>query len=160
MPVYLKLGSIKGNVTAKGHEDWINVDSFQFGVGRGISTPTGSSRDREASAPSLSEISIQKQMDQASPYLFNEGCVGSKGLKATFHFCKTSADKLETFLEIELENTLVSGYSVSSGGDGKPSENVTLNYTKYVMKYIPWKEDHAKDAPHPAGYDILQGVKV
>lgn len=160
MPVYMKLGSIKGNVTAKGHEDWINVESFQFGVGRAIATPTGSTKDREASAPSLSEVTIAKQMDQSSPYLFSEGCIGAKGLKATFHFCRTSSGKLETYLEMELENALVSGYSVSAAGEGKPTESVSISYTKILMKYIPWKEDHAKEAPHPAGYDLVAAGKV
>lgn len=158
MAIYLKLGNIKGSVTTKGHEEWLNVDSFQFGVARGISTPVGNAKNREASSPSISEITFSKEMDQSSPYLFNEGTVG-KGLKATFHFCRTAADKLETYLEVELENVLVSGYSVSSGGD-RPSESVSLNFTKIVMKYIPWKEDHAKEAPHPAGYNLIEAVKV
>lgn len=158
MAIYMKLGNIKGNVTTKGHEEWINVDSFQFGVARGISTPVGNTKNREASAPSLSEVTLSKEMDQSSPYLFNESCVG-KGLKAMFHFCRTAADKLETYLEVELENALVSNYSVSSGGE-RPVETVTLNFTKIVMKYVPWKEDHAKEAPHPAGYDLVGAGKV
>ena len=89
--IYLKLGNIKGSVTTKGHEEWINVQSFQFGVGRGISTPVGNSKNREASSPSISEVTFTKEMDQSSPYLFNEGCVG-KSLKAVFHFCRTAAD--------------------------------------------------------------------
>jgi type VI secretion system secreted protein Hcp len=155
----MKLGSIKGNETSKGHEEWIRLNSFQFGVGRGISTPVGSTKNREASAPSLSEITVTKEMDQSSPYLFNEGCVGVKGLKTQFHFCSTAGDKLETYLEVELENALISGYSVSSGGD-KPTESVSLNFTKIVIKYIPRKEDHAKEAPHPAGYDLMTATKV
>ncbi|HEX6864285.1 MAG TPA: type VI secretion system tube protein Hcp [Thermoanaerobaculia bacterium] len=158
MAIYLKLGNIKGNVTTKGHEEWIEVASFQFGVTRGVNTPVGHAKNREASAPSISEVTISKEMDQSSPYLFNESTVG-KGLKATFHFCRTAADKLETYLEVELENVLVSNYSVSSGGE-RPSESVSLNFTKVVMKYIPWKEDHAKEAPHPAGYDLLGATKV
>ena len=156
--IYLKFGSIKGSVTTKGHEEWLNVQSFQFGVARGIATPVGNAKNREASAPSLSEVTFTKEMDQSSPYLFNEGCVG-KGLKAVFHFCRTAGNQLETYLEVELENALVSNYSVSSGGD-RPSESISLNFTKILMKYIPWKEDHAKEAPHPAGYNLSEGVKV
>ena len=32
MPIYMKLGNIKGNVTTKGHEEWIEVGSFLFAV--------------------------------------------------------------------------------------------------------------------------------
>jgi type VI secretion system secreted protein Hcp len=155
----MKIGTIKGNETSKGHEEWIRVESFQFGVGRGISTPTGSTKNREASAPSMSEITVTKGMDQSSPYLFSESAIGVKGLKVQFHFVTTAGDKLETYLEIELDNTLISGYSISSGGE-RPAESISLNYTKFVMKYIPRKEDHAKEAPHPAGYDLVTATKV
>ena len=52
MPIYIQYGTLTGDVTAAGHEKWIEVNSFQWGVGRGISSPTGGSSDRESSAPS------------------------------------------------------------------------------------------------------------
>jgi type VI secretion system secreted protein Hcp len=59
MAAYLKYGtSIKGEGVAEGHkgsDGWVEVGSLQFGVGRGISTPVGSSSKREASAPNVSE---------------------------------------------------------------------------------------------------------
>ena len=62
MPIYMKYndGAVKGDVTAEGHEAWIECNSFQWGVGRGISSPTGASADRESSAPSVSEIVVTK----------------------------------------------------------------------------------------------------
>jgi hypothetical protein len=38
MPIFMHFEGIEGNVTAKGYEKWIEVNSFQFGSGRGIST--------------------------------------------------------------------------------------------------------------------------
>ncbi len=35
MPIYLKYDGIDGDVTAEGHEKWIELNSFQWGVGRG-----------------------------------------------------------------------------------------------------------------------------
>ena len=66
MPIFMHYDGIDGNVTAKGYEKWIEVQSFQFGSGRGISTPTGGSENREASAPSVSEVVVTKLMDKAS----------------------------------------------------------------------------------------------
>lgn len=40
--------------------------SVQWGVGRGISAPTGGSADRESSAPSVSEIAVKKPGAPAS----------------------------------------------------------------------------------------------
>src|SRR5262245_39469974 len=45
----------------------VPITSMQWGEGRGISTPTGGTR--EASMPSFSEVTITKMMDSASPQL-------------------------------------------------------------------------------------------
>jgi len=76
MPIYVQYGTIPGDVTATGHEKWIEVNSFQWGVGRGISSPTGGSSDREASAPSVSEIVVTKPTDIASVKLLDESLEG------------------------------------------------------------------------------------
>src|SRR5262249_52981798 len=78
MPIYMEYdgGSIAGDATAEGHEKWIELNSLQWGVGRGISSPTGGSADRESSAPSVSEIVVTKPTDIASVKLLNEALQG------------------------------------------------------------------------------------
>ncbi|HYM02686.1 MAG TPA: type VI secretion system tube protein Hcp, partial [Stellaceae bacterium] len=76
MPIYINYDGIKGDTTAEGHEKWIEVNSFQWGVGRGISSPTGGSADRESSAPSVSEIVVTKHTDTASIDLLSEALQG------------------------------------------------------------------------------------
>jgi type VI secretion system secreted protein Hcp len=67
MPIYIKLGDVKGGVTEGAtYNGWIEAGSLQFGVGRGISTPTGNASDREASAPSISEVTVSKNYDASS----------------------------------------------------------------------------------------------
>jgi type VI secretion system secreted protein Hcp len=157
MAIYLKIDGIDGDVTAEGHEKWINCESLSLGVARAIHTPTGSSQERESSAPSISEIVLTKVMDVSSAKLFQEACVGkSKAVK--IDLVKTG-DKLENYLEYTLTNCLISGYSVSSGGD-KPSESLSLNFTKIEMKYTPYDNEHNPQSPMPAGYDISLGKKL
>jgi type VI secretion system secreted protein Hcp len=135
----------------------INCEPLQWGVDRVIHTPMGSSQEREASAPSISEVTISKLMDVASAKLFQEACVGkSKAVK--IDLVKTG-EKLENYLEYTLTDCLISGYSVSSGGD-KPSESLSLNFTKIEMKYTPYDNKHQPQSPIPAGYDISLGKKL
>src|SRR5215203_763377 len=106
MPNYVKYGDIKGDVTADGHkgsDGWFEVNSFQWGVGRGISSPVGNSADREASAPSVSEITMSKAMDVASYRLLDEALQG-EGLLCEIHFCKTDKGVLETYVSYKLED--------------------------------------------------------
>src|SRR6185295_14966275 len=101
MAIYMKCAGIDGQVTAKGHEKWIELQSCQFGVGRGISSATGSDANREASAPSVSEIVVTKVTDATSPLFFQESLIG-KGKQITIEFVRTSADQLETYMTLTL----------------------------------------------------------
>jgi hypothetical protein len=60
MPIYMQYGSISGEVVSTGQLQWVEVNSFQWGVGRGLSSPTGGSAGRESSTPSVSEIVVKK----------------------------------------------------------------------------------------------------
>lgn len=135
MAIFVKFDGIDGDATEEGHKGWISVDSFQFGVGRGMSTPVGDAARRETSAPSVSEVTLSKRMDKASLKLWESSLVGNAGKKVTVDFTSTGdKGKLTVLAQYELTNCLVSGYSVSSGGDS-PSESVSLNFTKVMFKY-------------------------
>ncbi len=83
--MYMKVDGIDGNITAKGHEKWIEIYEFSYAVGRGISSSSpGNQSDREAGTPSFTEVSIRKAVDETSPKLFLEACIGkAKKLKFT-----------------------------------------------------------------------------
>ena len=161
MPIYIKYGDIKGDVTAEGHlgaDGWVEVNSFQFGVGRGIASPTGGGDDRESSAPSVSEIVVTKDMDKSS-FAWLEASLWGEGVAVVIDFCKTDKDKLETYCTYTLTDAMVSGYSVSSGGD-KPSESISMNFTKIEYKYTPMDKKNVGAAPLPTGWDISAAKKI
>ncbi|MEJ2643718.1 MAG: type VI secretion system tube protein Hcp [Gammaproteobacteria bacterium] len=155
--LYMKIEGIDGNVTTEGHEKWLELGSLQWGVGRAVSMSTGAGHERETSAPSISEISVTKTMDKASPKLFQEACSG-KAKKVQIHLVRTANDKLQTYMEYELENCLISGYSVSSGGD-LPSESLSLAFTKITMKFTHWDKGNKPGTPIAASYDLETAKK-
>lgn len=131
MSIYMQFGSkVKGSVTEANHVDWVELSSFQWGLGRGVSQVVGSSHDREVSAPSISEVVVTKNFDKASNSLF-QAAIGADDETCKIHFCRSDKGVIETFWEIELSNTLISGWSVSSGGD-RPSESISLNFSKII----------------------------
>ncbi len=135
MAIYMKYADKKGEVTAEGYKDWIEVHSFQWGVGRGISAGSGGASKREASAPSISEITMTKTMDSFSPLLLKEA-IGGKSEKVEVHLTQTdNSGKHIAYQKYILENTLVSGYSISCGGD-RPNESFSLNFSKFDSEYI------------------------
>ena len=161
MPIYIKYGDIKGDVSAEGHkgtDGWVEVNSFQFGIGRGISSPTGGASDRESSAPSVSEIVVTKPMDKSS-YRWMEEALWGEGQAVQIDFCKTDKDKLEVYTSYKLENAMISGYSVSSGGD-RPSESISINFTKILYEFFEMGVKNATGDTPKAGWDIAEAKKV
>jgi type VI secretion system secreted protein Hcp len=89
MSIYLHYDGIKGNATQGQHKDWININSFQWGVGRGISTAVGRAQNRETSEPSISEVVVSKELDAASAMLLQEAMIGKDGKTVKIDFCRT-----------------------------------------------------------------------
>jgi type VI secretion system secreted protein Hcp len=150
----MKYGSIKGAVTTEGFKDWIELTSFQWGAGRGIGTAARGSTSREHSEPNLSEVTVTKVGDVASPKLFLDAVAGELNNKVTIKFTTTTKNKVETFLTYELENTGLSHYSLSSSGD-MPMESLSLNFTKISKTFIGM-DPATKGNPETVGYDLTQ----
>lgn len=158
MAIYMKYKGVDGDATEDKHKKWITLSSCQWGVGRGISAPVGSTVQREASQPSISEITVSKSLDASSTKLLTESLIG-QGTDCQIDFCKTDKDQQSIYLTLTLENTMISGYSLSSGGD-KPSESVSLNFTKIEFKNFPMDSTGKVGAADPVGYDLALAKKV
>jgi type VI secretion system secreted protein Hcp len=152
--IYMKMEGVKGEVTAKDHEGWIEVTSAQVGLGRAISSPVGGKRD--ASLPSFSDVTITKPMDSASPPLFLESVLGKAGKQVDLHFTRSVEGQEIVYYTITLSDVLVSSFSQSSGGD-RPMESLSLNFTKFNMIYTPVDDKGGTGAPIPATYDLTTG---
>lgn len=154
--VYLKISSIKGDVIAQGFTGDIHLSSLQFGVGRGISSPTGGSTDREASVPTLSDLVITKQMDVSSS-VFVKDLLGGQSIPTAEIFLTNNVNGHQfTYTTITLSNVLISGYSTSSSGDN-PTENISLNYEKISTEFIPQNSNGSPGQPITSCWDIVQG---
>jgi type VI secretion system secreted protein Hcp len=152
MPIFMHFDGIDGNATATGYTGWIEVNSFQFGAGRGISTPTGGAENREASAASVSEVTVTKPMDKASPKLFEAALIGEAGKVVKIAMTRAGKELKELCI-YKFEETLVSGYSVSSGGD-TPTESLSLNFVKFEYSYTGSDAAGADAAKMKVGFDI------
>jgi len=133
--------AVNGESTVTKHEKWITCEAVQFGVGRSISS-VGGGGDREVSNPSFSEVTLTKNMDVASAELFMQATCGKSLGKAEIHFIQTggTAAKGQVYLTLELDEAVVSGYSMSSTGE-RPTESFSLNYTKISYKYDKFDGD-------------------
>mgnify|MGYP000038197889 CR=1 FL=1 len=157
MSIFMNYDNIKGETTAKGHEDWIDLLSLDWGVQRGITARVGTSKDREATSADVSELRITKYMDNTTPYLFKEAWVG-KGKAVQIHLTKTG-DTLENYMEYTLKDCMISGYRVNTEGE-RPVEEITLSFTKIEQKYTPYDDNHKAASPVSNGYDVATASMI
>lgn len=127
--ITMSYSGITGPPDPVDHTNHITLESFQFGVGRSISS--GGS-GRQTGPPSVSEVTVTKTMDQSSAALLQASLSGANA-DAHIYFTDTKLKSSPLYLEIHLENVLLSGFSTSSGGD-RPSESLSLNFTKITYK--------------------------
>jgi type VI secretion system secreted protein Hcp len=147
---FLKFDEISGQSASR--PGWIEVNSFSWGVGRGIGSPMGGTADRESSAPSVSEIVVTKYVDKASPALSKCAATGCHYAKVILAVRKAGGG--QAYQQYVLTNVMVSSYHVSSGGDN-PTESLSLHFTKIEMQSTSttgggWaKPATSAQPPHP-----------
>jgi type VI secretion system secreted protein Hcp len=153
MAIYMNYNNIPGDVTETGHPNWIELDSFQWGVARGISSPVGSSAERESTAPSVSEVIVSKENDIASGKLMHEALSGD-GETVQIDFTRTFQDTQAVYLTLILSNTMISSYSHSSAGADRPRETLSLNFTTVEYKTIQMAAQGTTGQPDSVTYNL------
>lgn len=155
--IFLKLDGIKGECTADGHADELEVLSWSHG----FSQPTSSVRASSGSTvekANHSDLSITKYLDSATDDLI-KACWTGKQIKTAKIDCLRSDGAVDNkhveYLIIEMEEVIISNYSVSGGAGDLPIENISLNYGKIKYTYLPQKKDDGTGgAAEPISCDL------
>ncbi len=143
-PIFMQYGTIKGDATAKAYEGFIDLNSLSFSIDK--PTTIGSATGFQTGAPKFSEITITKLMDSSSVPLAQQLLTGTPQ-NVKIDFAKTSGTgELFTYAEYDLTNAIITGYSVSSGGD-QPTESITIAFEKFSFTFTPMS---ATGIPEPS----------
>jgi type VI secretion system secreted protein Hcp len=133
--IHLRYAGITTGPLVPTHDNDIQIQSFSFGVSRNISP--GSSATRTAGTANVGDISLSHQTDSFSLALLRVALKGmAPGVPASLYFTDTSGTggtDLD-YLEIDLGQTLISSFQMSSGGQD-PNESLTLNFVTMTFKY-------------------------
>jgi type VI secretion system secreted protein Hcp len=157
MAVFAKVEGIDGEATADGYEKWMQCNTFELGCGRGVSVSGAGGSRREATAPSVSEIRLTKEMDTIDARLWQEA-IGGAAKKWEIHLTQTDAKgKHVAFQKYFLEDALISGYSIS-GGDGRPHISLSVNFGKITSEHIAIDSKFGVKTTGKVGFDIVKAV--
>ena len=121
---YLFVTNAPGEVTVAGYAGWIQIDSFQHGMGK---TATNN--------PSHLDVTISKSLDKSSPKLVELCNLGKPSFLAKIDFTETVNNQEVRYYSLSLSGVLITGYSLSSGGD-RPTESVYLHYSRIDWQYV------------------------
>jgi len=160
MAIYLDFESIKGNVTAAGFEQCVEINTMEFGVKRPIRMEVGKMANREVGKPSLSTVTLTKTADNSVAALFKEAVSGSSGKKATLNVVRTGSDKVETFMEYTLYDCLINSYRIMAIGDEEPQENISLSFSQCEITYKDHNATNKTGSPQRTGYDLAKAIPL
>ncbi|MFZ4622618.1 MAG: Hcp family type VI secretion system effector [Rhodoferax sp.] len=152
--------SIKGACKLEGYIDKLQVDSFQWGAGIGISAAGAANTTRTVSTPSISEVTLSRSSDKATPQLLKmlTKPVASPIGKVIISFTRNDAVAQNAkYMEFTLEDVFISGLSISSGGD-TPSESLSLNFSKITVDYFVQGLEGTADGKESFIYDASKNV--
>lgn len=135
MPIYMRYTRgnglrVRGGVTAKGYEGWIELESAQLEQTR----PSGHGASKEGTARSPLSLLITKGQDCASNDLYGETLRGSSA-RVQIDFVKAEKGKLVAYMTLELEAVVITSYSTNGAGAAgakAPMESLVLNFNQVV----------------------------
>jgi type VI secretion system secreted protein Hcp len=139
---FLKLDGIDGESTDDTHKNEILIESWSFGV-----VPRSSATGQQTSArPCISDISLVKLVDKASPVLFAYAATGSHIPNAVLTVRKRGENPIE-YLTVTLKDVLVSSVNSTSSGGDSPAESVSFSFQEIKISYTPQKPDGTSAQP-------------
>jgi type VI secretion system secreted protein Hcp len=165
--IFLKLGGTVGESTDRlKHQDWIDIQSFSFGVTQPASAVSATTATAAGALTteraSFSNFTIVKRLDKASPLLMLACASGERFPQVTIEFQRTEGGQ-QQYLKITMSDCLISSYRPGGNAKGAevlPLEELSLNFSKIEVAYTPQKEDGTADAVVRGGWDIAQAKQV
>jgi type VI secretion system secreted protein Hcp len=125
---FLKIDGIPGESTNSKHKGEIDVLAFSWNIKQSIGPGGG--------VPQVSDFSIVKHLDIASPPLFAAVCTGDHIASALLTVESGSNPKGQAlFYKVTFTEVLVSSVAPSGGGGDQPTEQVSLSFAKAEINF-------------------------
>lgn len=154
--MFLKLDGIDGESVDKSHGKEIDILAWSWGMSQSGTFHAGAGGG--AGKANFQDISVTKWVDKASATLMAKIATGDHIPKARLTVRKAGKTPLE-YVIIDMEKVMITSYSTGgSGGEDRLTENITLNFAKVKVKYVPQKEDGSGDAEIEFGFDIAANI--
>ena len=156
--MFIKIDTVDGESRDKVHKKEIDVLAWSWGMSNSGSAHVGGGAG--AGKVNVQDISFTKWVDSATPKLALACCDGKHFANATLVVRKAGEKPVE-YLKIKIEEVLITSISTGgSGGEDRLTENVTLNFAKVSLDYVPQDEKGAAGTAIPMTWSIAENVSA
>jgi type VI secretion system secreted protein Hcp len=139
--MFIKIDTVDGESKDKVHKKEIDVLAWSWGLSNSGSAHVGGGAG--AGKVNVQDISFTKWVDSSTPKLLLACCDGKHFANATLVVRKAGEKPVE-YIKIKIEEVLITSISTGgSGGEDRLTENVTLNFAKVSVDYVPQDEKGA-----------------
>jgi type VI secretion system secreted protein Hcp len=152
---YLRLEGIEGEATARGHENWIEVLDFDWGVFNDI--PTAGTQIVAGSRVDFQDLVVRKRIDKASPSLAVLCAAGGAIGEGELVFYVGSNENPTGI--VSLTQLRVRSVASASGSSSGSSEVLSLTFSTVEWTYY-WYDDRGRSGETRAGWDVRENRRL
>jgi type VI secretion system secreted protein Hcp len=159
---FLKIATIPGESTDDKHKEWIETLSYSWSAAQAMGGSASATGAHAGQRVDIGDFSITKQLDKASPKLFQACCTGEHINEVSLELCKAGGDK-QKYMTYKMSDVIVSSYrpgGSSQGGDSLPIEEVSFRFAKVQLEYVPIDKTGKPQGQVPAGWDLATNKKT
>jgi type VI secretion system secreted protein Hcp len=150
--MFIKITKIDGESQDSKHKNEIDVLAWSWGASQSGSAHAGGGAG--AGKVNVNDLSFTKWVDKSSPVLWKHVCTGTHIPECVLVVRKAGGTPLE-YIKITMIDCLISSLSFGgSGGEDRLTENVTLNFAKFQVDYVPQKKDGSGEPAITATWNI------
>lgn len=154
MAMFMKIDGIEGESRDEQHMNEIQVESWSWGMSNSGSAHTGGGAG--AGKVSVQDLSFTHFVDKSTPQLMLHCANGEHIPEAKLTVRKAGERPLEYFT-ITMKDVIVTSVSTGgSSGEDLLTENVTLNFAKFTVKYVEQGPGGGPGATSGMGWDITK----
>lgn len=150
--MFMKIDTVDGEAQDSKHKKEIDVLSWSWGISNSGSAHNGSGAG--AGKANVHDLTFTKWVDTATPKLALACCSGKHYKDATLVIRK-AGDKPVEYVKIKMETVMITSIATGgSGGEDRLQENVTLNFAKVNLDYVPQDDKGGPGTAIPMSWDI------
>jgi type VI secretion system secreted protein Hcp len=155
--MFMKIDTVDGEAQDAKHKKEIDVLSCSWGISNSGSAHNGSGAG--AGKANVHDLTFTKWVDTATPKLALACCSGKHFKDATLVIRKAGEKPVE-YVKIKMETVFISSVSTGgSGGEDRLTENITLNFSKVNLDYVPQDDKGSAGTAIPMSWDIAGNVR-